>query len=55
MGKNIIQQARGHGSLSYRVPRQAFCVKPGYPAKLEGEYEIVKLVSSTGHTASKPR
>ncbi|MEM4625298.1 MAG: 50S ribosomal protein L2 [Candidatus Pacearchaeota archaeon] len=51
MGKNIIQQARGHGSLSYRVRRKAFRYKVGYPPKIEGEGEIIKIIHSTGHSA----
>ena len=33
MGKNIISQARGHGSLSYRVRKKAYQYKIGYPMK----------------------
>jgi large subunit ribosomal protein L2 len=51
MGKRIIQQARGHGSMTYRVRRKAFSIKLGYPAVLEGEFEIVKLLNSAGHSA----
>ena len=52
MGKRIIQQARGHGSLTYRVRRKAFSHKIAYP-KLgtEEKGKIVKLISSAGHTA----
>jgi large subunit ribosomal protein L2 len=50
MGKTIIQQARGKGSLSYRVPRKAYCYRVTYPRKLTGEGEVVKLVNSTAHT-----
>lgn len=50
MGKTLIQQARGHGSKTYRVRRKAFSVKPGYIKKLEGEYEVVKLFCSAGHS-----
>ncbi len=55
MGKRIISQARGHGSRSYRVRRKAYRFKLKYPRKLEGEGTIVKLQSSTGHTAPLAR
>jgi large subunit ribosomal protein L2 len=51
MGKRIIQQARGKGSSTYRVRRQAFNVKPRYPCKLEGEWVVVNLFGSAGHSA----
>ncbi len=51
MGKRIIQQARGHGSHTYRVKRKAFSVKPKYPGNLDGEWEIVKLFASAGHSS----
>jgi len=51
MGKTIIQQARGHGSFSYRVRRNAFRFKLQYPRKLEGEGKILKLFHSAGHSA----
>ena len=53
MGKRIIQQARGHGSLTYRVRRKAFNIKPGYLPDLKNdeEWEVVKLISSAGHSA----
>ncbi|MDO8528690.1 MAG: 50S ribosomal protein L2 [Nanoarchaeota archaeon] len=51
MGKRIITQARGHGSMSYRVRRKAYRFRLKYPRKLEGEGTVVKLQSSTGHTA----
>ena len=50
MGKRIISQARGHGSMTYRVKRQAFSIKPSYLSELNGEYQIIKLVHSAGHT-----
>jgi large subunit ribosomal protein L2 len=50
MGKRIIQQRRGKGSLTYRVRKKAYLVRPGYPAILEGEYKVVKLISSSGHS-----
>lgn len=51
MGKRIISQARGHGSLTYRVRRKAFKHKIKYPQKLEGVGKIVKLIHSAGHSA----
>ena len=51
MGKTIIQQARGHGSFSYRVRRNAFRFKLQYPRKLEGEGKVLKLFHSAGHSA----
>jgi large subunit ribosomal protein L2 len=50
MGKRIIVQARGHGSLSYRVPRQAYKYRIKYPKDVEGEGEVVRLINSTCHT-----
>ncbi len=51
MGKRIISQARGHGSLSYRVRKAAFRHKIKYPAVNTGEAEILSLIHSAGHTA----
>ena len=51
MGKRIIQQARGHGSLTYRVRKKAFKFKIKYPRHLEGEAVVSKLLNSPGHTA----
>src|SRR3989344_5100184 len=50
MGKRIISQARGHGSLSYRVRKKAFQYKIKYPMH-EGQAQILDLVHSTGHSA----
>jgi large subunit ribosomal protein L2 len=50
MGKRIIQQARGHGSLSYRVRRRAFQHEIKYPIQ-EGEAIILELIHSAGHSA----
>ena len=50
MGKRIISQARGHGSLTYRVRRKAFIYRIGYP-NLSGEGKVVKLIHSAGHNA----
>jgi large subunit ribosomal protein L2 len=51
MGKRIIQQARGHGSFSYRVKRTAFKYKLQYPRSLVGEGIVIKLLNSIGHSA----
>ena len=50
MGKRIIQQARGKGSLTYRVRKQAFIYKIGYPQG-KGEAEIISLIHSPAHSA----
>lgn len=51
MGKRIIQQARGHGSGTYRVRRMAFRHELKYPAKLSGQGTVIKLLNSSGHSA----
>jgi large subunit ribosomal protein L2 len=51
MGKRIIQQARGHGSSTYRVKRSAFSQRFQYPKKLSGEGTILKLFITGGHSA----
>ena len=51
MGKRIISRARGHGSFSYRVRRAAYSLKPAYPLKLSGEWEVVKLETEAGHSS----
>ncbi len=50
MGKTIISQARGHGSLTYRARAKAFVYRIKYP-RAEGEATILNLVHSTGHSA----
>lgn len=50
MGKRIIQQARGKGSLSYRVRKAAYKFKIKYPMN-EGEADIINLIHSAGHSA----
>jgi len=50
MGKRIISQARGHGSLTYRARKKAFQHKIKYPMS-EGEAEIIDLIHSAGHSA----
>jgi len=53
MGKRIIQQRRGSGGSTYRVRAKASLggARPGYISNLEGEYEVIKLIASRGHTA----
>ena len=50
MGKRIISQARGHGSLTYRVRKKAYQFKIKYPMS-EGEAEVLDLIHSAGHSA----
>lgn len=50
MGKRIISQARGKGSLSYQVRKKAYQHRIKYPMK-DGEAEILGLIHSAGHTA----
>lgn len=50
MGKRIIQQARGHGSLTYRVRKKAFRFRIGYINE-QGKGKIIKLMHSPGHSA----
>ncbi len=50
MGKRIISQARGHGSLSYQVRKRAYIYKIKYPIR-EGEAEILDIIHSAAHTA----
>jgi large subunit ribosomal protein L2 len=52
MGKRITQQARGKGSLTFRVRRKAYSHKIGYPPlALKGKAKIVKLFNSAAHSA----
>lgn len=51
MGKRIIQQARGHGSSTYRVSKKAFRYKLQFPKNIVGEGTVVKLLNSRAHTA----
>lgn len=50
MGKQIIKQRRGKGSNVFRVRDKASQVRPGYPSNLSGEFEVVNLIPSLGHT-----
>ena len=51
MGKRIIQQRRGKGSLTYKTRAKAGLFRPGYPSTLKEEYKVVNLISSAGHSA----
>ncbi|MBS3089438.1 50S ribosomal protein L2 [Candidatus Pacearchaeota archaeon] len=50
MGKRIISQARGHGSLSYQARKRAFIYKIKYPMG-EGEAEVLNIIHSAAHSA----
>ena len=50
MGKRIIQQARGHGSLTYRVRIRAYRYEIKYPG-IEGTGKVIKLINSPCHSA----
>lgn len=50
MGKRIIQQARGKGSLTYQAKKTAFIYRISYP-KEKGEAEIINLIHSAAHSA----
>jgi len=54
MGKRIIQQARGKGSLTYRVRKKAFTRKISYPMA-SGEAKIIQLEHSPAHSAPLAR
>src|SRR3990172_6673455 len=50
MGKSIISQARGHGSLTYQVRKRAYIYKIKYPS-VDGEAEILDILHSAAHSA----
>ncbi|MBI2448669.1 50S ribosomal protein L2 [Candidatus Pacearchaeota archaeon] len=50
MGKRIIQQARGHGSLTYRVRKQAYKYRIGYPIA-DGKGNVIDIINSPAHSA----
>jgi|ETNmetMinimDraft_2_1059921.scaffolds.fasta_scaffold35088_3 large subunit ribosomal protein L2 len=51
MGKRITSQARGKGSLTFRVRPRAYRYKVSYPdLKIEGKAKIVKLFNSSAHS-----
>ncbi len=51
MGKRIISQARGKGSFTYRVKRNAYKYRIKYPSELIGEGKVVSLINSPAHSA----
>lgn len=52
MGKRIVSQARGHGSLTYRVRKKAYIYRVGYPsADAQGKAKIIKLFHSAAHSS----
>lgn len=51
MGKRIIQQRRGRGTLTYRVKHNAYKFESKYPTGLTGEGTVIKLINSRAHTA----
>ena len=50
MGKRIIQQARGKGSLTYRTRKKAFRISVSYPNK-EGGARVEKLLNISCYSA----
>ncbi len=50
MGKRIIQQARGKGSLTYRTKKKAFRISISYPS-VKGTGKIVKLINTACYSA----
>jgi len=50
MGKRIIQQRRGKGGHTYKVRKKAGIFRPGYLADMNGEFEVIKLTASVGHS-----
>jgi len=52
MGKRIIQQRRGRGTLTYRVRKRAYRFKIQYPLmNIKGKAKVLKLINSPGHSA----
>jgi len=50
MGKRITSQARGHGSLVFRVKKKAYKYKIKYPS-VAGKGKIIKLLHSPAHSS----
>jgi large subunit ribosomal protein L2 len=50
MGKRIIQQARGKGSLTYRARPKAFKYRVGYPSGT-GTAKVIDIINSPAHYA----
>lgn len=55
MGKRIISQARGHGSMTYQAKKKSFVYKIQYPKKLQGEGTVIKILNSSAHSAPLAR
>ena len=51
MGKRITSQARGHGSLVFRVRKKAYRYKIKYPSAINGKTRIIKLLHSAAHSS----
>ncbi len=52
MGKNLTQQARGKGSLTFRVRPRAYRYRINYPKlNLIGKGKIIRLLNSPAHSA----
>ncbi len=49
MGKRIIQQRRGRGSMRYRARKQGYKYKIGYPPG-QGSARVLKLINSAAHS-----
>jgi large subunit ribosomal protein L2 len=54
MGKRIISQARGKGSLTYRVRKKGYKFKIGYPMH-EGKAIVLNILHSAAHYAPLQR
>ncbi|MEM2018048.1 MAG: 50S ribosomal protein L2 [Candidatus Pacearchaeota archaeon] len=52
MGKRIIQQARGHGSLTYRTRKKAFRISVSYPPlEAKGSATVLEIINSPAYSA----
>ena len=51
MGKNLIQQARGKGSPTYKSPSFRFVGKPLHPTIKDMNGKVEHLIHCQGHTA----
>jgi len=51
MGKNLIQQARGKGSPTYRAPSFRYKGKASHPSNKELIGKVINLVHCQGHSA----
>lgn len=51
MGKRIITQARGKGSLSYQARKRAYIYRVKYPAAIAGKGVVQNIIHSTAHSA----